>query len=440
MRVLHTLCLLLIMAGSISALDVKFDGDFRTRFYSFINKDMDFTRNADYWSVDSRLRLGIELEVTPTFTVYYKLEVGNLPWGELAVGGGLGADKWNLETKNMYLDYKDVFWHGKLGIFGFKTPLGSELDDDLMGLKITFTQPIFEIDVMVSKLFNGTNNSISNVNDDNDYFEVESWTDTYLYFVNGQIKLAPINAQVYFMRVVDDRFAFKYSLNWIGTYDTLKIDPLKIDLGFSYNMGTVDNLGTTIGVSAFHLYGKAEFEFFNFLKIFARVNMTTGNDTNQNGIEQYQVVGNHGNFKSDLGILFGGGPFSQQSYFDYRVVSADSRKNLTRGAIRFDDPGLFVIEFGAEANIKDIGLQSKFVAGIAQTTVAVGTNNATLLGIEFDLHNRFKLDKNVYFFLSGAILIPGTALTPVYNMNHSTINLGTDMAFKVDGKIEIEFK
>ena len=439
MRVLQTMCLLFIIAGSASALDVKFDGNFRTRFYAFVNKDLDFTRNADYWSLDSRLRLGITLDITPTFSVYYQLEVGNIPWGELAVGGGLGADKWNLETKNMYMDYKDVFWRGKLGIFGFKTPLESELDDDLMGIKLSFNQPLFSIDVLFSKLYNGTNDSISNINDDNDYFEVESWNSTYLYFVNGQLKLDPVNAQVYYMRVVDDRFAYKYSLNWIGTYNTLKLDPFKLDLGFSLNMGAVVNLGTSIGVSAYHLYGKAEFEFFGFLKVFVRVNMTSGNDTNHDMIEQFQVAGNHGNFKTDLGILFGGGPFTQQSYFDYRIVTADPRKNLTRGAIRFDDPGLFVIEFGAEANIKEIGLKSTLVAGIAQTAVSVGTNSVTLLGIEFDLHNRFKLDKNVYLYLSGALLLPGTALTPVYNISHPTIILGSDIAFKLDGKFEIEF-
>ncbi|OHD53432.1 MAG: hypothetical protein A2Y33_15030 [Spirochaetes bacterium GWF1_51_8] len=435
-----SLLFVFLTVSAVFAFDVKFDGEFRTRFYGFMNKDLDFTRNADFWSLDTRIRIGAEFEATSVFSLYYQLEVGNLPWGEAPLGGGQGADKWNLETKNMYLLYDDIFLKGKLGIIGFKTPLESEIDDDLMGLKLSFRQPLFDIDVLYSKLFNGTNESISNVNEDNDYFETESWNATHLYYVNGQLKLDFLDANVYFMRVVDDRFAYKYSLNWIGTYEQLNLDPLKVEAGFSFNFGNVSQNSTNIPLAAFHLYAKAEMKILPFLEIFGRFNMTTGNDTNTGNIEQFQVLNNNGNFRTDLGILFGGSPFNQQAYFNSKVVTADTRKNLTRGAVRFDDPGLMVIEVGAKLKFDEIGLETMLVGGFANTVVAVGTNNVNLLGIEFDLHNRLKLDKDVAFCLSMAVLLPGMALTPVYNMNHSTIILGSDIAFKIDGMIELKFK
>jgi len=435
-RLLLLLSVLPLMAFS---LGIKPDARLRVRFVQMNNKDQDSSRAADFHLIDMRGRLGIKLtDKNSPFYFYYKLEVGNLGWGEPLVGSSLGNDGVNLETKNLYIGYKKQGFRGKIGLIPFGTPLGAAFDNDLAGLKITYKTKLWHATVLYSLAAAGTNSLA--LNDPIDAFEANNGDDAQIYYVNGGLKVKANTFDAWLLRFDDKRWGDQRLLNYIGIYDVLKIGVFSLKVGGVYNTGSVIQSNNTLAVGALHLYSYAKVKLPQIADLFLRLNITTGNggDTNLSKISQFQVIEGQGRMHSDLGILFGGDSFSQQAFFDHRAPVSDTKKNLTEGALQNNDYGLFVIECGLSREIKALKWTPSLVAGYASTLATV--NGHSMLGLELDWHNRFKLNKNTALKLSAAFLLPGAALTDVIDKTYPGIKistLGSDPTLKIDGKIEI---
>ncbi len=455
---------LLSVTAAAHALDFKLDGDVRSRYCYMINKDGDFVREADFGIWDARGRLGIKIETENGFYGYYRLEIGNIAFGEPYMGGAQSADGVNVETKNLFVGYKNDFdplsLAGKIGIFSFQTPLAGEIDDDVAGAKLNLDFLGINIELMYSKLYTGMSNT--NMSIDMNDFEIRAWDATHLYYAQAgyTLDLEAIQLKnsidVYYMRLNDNRFTHKSRLNWLGVYESLKFSIFELEGGVSINGGDMYITNDAIHLNAMYAKAKLKVDLFGILDIFGRIHYATGNAQGEtNVVRQFQTIGGRGDFDSDLAILFGGSPFSQQAYFDYRYVGLDTRRNITQGRIRFTDPGLFVIEAGAQKTFDSIGLRTRIVFGMAMTANSVTNSlgeDVTSLGYEFDLNNRLKLAKGTYLTFNAAMLLHGNALRSVYAMstdvqtidlvtgttNSSTVLIGGEPTIKLDAEIQIE--
>lgn len=443
LRALNLIIVLLVFAVVPMFAKLQFDGDVRNRFVYFGNKDLDANREADFGIVDFRGRFGLKFITESPIYAYYKLEIGNITWGEIVSGGGVGTDGINVETKQAYLGYKKKggIFAGRIGLIPFGTPLEAAIDTDVAGLDLRFKYSIFGLKLAYSLLYNSTNETLKFV--DNDDFEIVSSNNAQLGYIEAEVNIRnkesklKENAKVWFMAMSDTRYAYSYNLSWIGFYNEFDIWKIKSDIGFSLNSGSIDNVGTAIPVNAYFLYAKVKMDVFDIVDVFVRMNIASGNNGNIDEVNRFQCISEKGRLNTGLSILFGGSSFNQQAYFDNKVTGLDTRKNLTEGTICYTDPGLFVFEFSVGRKFKSIKFATEFVFGYAAAANPIGGN--TLLGYEFDLHNKFEFAKNAVIALSVAYMIPGKALQNVY-ANFQGMTLGGSACFKIDGEIEFKFE
>ncbi len=445
MKTLKSLVILLLATPSLFfAAKLDAEGELRNRFAYMINKDQDSNRSADFGIIDLRGRIGLKLSSKDNpFYLKYKMEIGNLSWGESAFGTDLGTDGINVETKSLYIGYKSDKLSGKVGLMSFSTPLGAEIDNDLAGIKLAYKGDFFHAEALYSLASAGAS---TNLNDNPSFFELDLSDNADIYYAMGGIHNKVTDASVWFLRYTDKSWGNDLKLNYAGLYNELKLGVLKVDAGAVYNFGTVSPVtNSNVTVSSLHVYAKAELEIPRIITIFGRFNMTTGNggnNTNWTSIGQFQTIHGRGNLNSDLSILFGGSSFNQQAYFDSNVPTANTKKNLTQGGYHNDDFGLMVIEAGVKRDfqIGKVKWTPKAVFGMGYT-VSKLTNGAFGLGYEFDLHNKFELSKTTEFVITAAMLIPGRALTDVFDNTFPGVtitSLGSDATFKIDGQLEIK--
>lgn len=433
---------ILTATSAAGALTIQYDGEMRNRFAVMINKDQDFTRSDDFHIEDFRVRLGFKVEddIVPFF-LYYKAEVGNVPWGDIFKGGGLGYNAFNLRTKNAYVGWKTDYFSGRAGFMSWQTPLGAEFDDDLPGLFLKGKLDIFSLEMLLSKPFSGSNSLKTNSTVDINEFSLSSTNDALLAglaFKAGVDK--SWESSVYALFWTDSRFSdVQSTLFYAGAWHEMELEfadglGLEFEAGASYNFGQGTENSNSFPVSAFFLHGDVRFNN-PVLDVFIRYNHSSGTAEGQtNTIGQFQTIGNAGGMKSGMSILFGGSSFNQQFYFDDEICSL-YRKNLTTGSLQFKDRGFIALEAGLGRDFGDF--ESDLSAGMAFTANSISNQN--VLGIEVDWHNRYKFSKTTSLILSAACLLPGNALRDAYQLNETSITLGWQPVFKIDGELLFEF-
>lgn len=141
--------LVLAVAVPAMALDFKFGGEYRVRFYSYTNFGFD-ENNPN----GSNLR-GAQVRIRPRFdasddngniTATLRLEIGDVEFGDSdnagvgrSSGGGLGTDGINVETKWAYIDAAFPFGvplRVRAGLQPWYLPKGLIVDDDVAGLRM----------------------------------------------------------------------------------------------------------------------------------------------------------------------------------------------------------------------------------------------------------------------------------------------------------------
>lgn len=439
-------CVLWFVVVSVYGVSVDYDGDVRSRFVGMLQQQPLATNALQNAGIlDSRLRLGFKItdKGLPWYG-YYKMEVGNLTWGDDFSGGAVDADGINVETKNLFVGYRDSMFDIKAGILPFAAPGKAVIDTDLAGLDGGFVFGSLHGEVLYSRLLAG---DVTNESVDIGDLQTSATNFSHLGFADLRYDFSKdISSDIFYMMLYDTLNTNRLTLHWIGFKQTFQYSfpgdagfSLSGDAALTWNLGSLEsasgNSSSPVTVNACFMYAKLELTT-PWADVMFRVNRSSGNTEGQtNEIHQFQVINNSGKLDTDLGILFGGSSFDQQSYFD-SDISTLRRKNLTTGDIVYNDPGLFVIEGGLSGKFDFYTVS--LVGGIGMTTESLSNQN--LLGIELDLHNKFRLSKNSTLRVSLAYLFPGDLLETAYQLNHKNADFqGNLIVYKIDGEVEMRF-
>ena len=90
----------LLLISILAAIDFDYDADMLTRAAAYNN-----TAKYDGGHIDSRLRMGLNSELTEGLNFRLAIEIGEITWGDASTGGNLGTGGINIETSELYLDY-----------------------------------------------------------------------------------------------------------------------------------------------------------------------------------------------------------------------------------------------------------------------------------------------------------------------------------------------
>lgn len=427
---LVNLCLSnLLLFGGIpdfawAGINFDFDGDLRGQGALFNNYDMDYETRTLNLEADTRARLSLDISNSSPFSLHSLLEIGNVDLDSFEFSE-LGP-----ELREMYLGYDGFMLKGKIGIIDIKTPGGLVYEDDNVGFQLKFTFNNWDLRAFY----------VSPTLLDDSLKVAEEMSDiSHLLYVGGSFeKLAEwdIWAMGLYDNSDDD---FHYFSAWTGLEVKKKLDKLTLKGGATYNFGSVTQL--KIPLSAYYGHLEAEYRPEKNWSIFTRYNLTSGNNGSNDNLNQFQVVEGEGHLNTSLGLLFGGGAFSSQSYFSSESISIVD-DNLSSGDIVFNDPGLFTYEFGTTCKFKDLPfpVTTELVLGGAHTGELFSREGFfySLFGWEVDVHNKIEITKDLDLFLSFAYLLPGNSFKGIYELNGGDI-LDLDTSFMAAFKIIYSF-
>ncbi len=247
--------------ASLGYAELLTRGELRTRMALFydIGKDMPTQSN-----IDSRFQMTFEQRISDYLTGVWKVQVGDLVWGE--EGAGLGAGAENIKTQNLYLGFLCPLTgvNAKIGIQEWSDPRSLVLDDDKAPFAGIMLNKEFGEGIMVglgtAKLYEGEYDA----DDDIDLFFVNFGTDMFgldtifrrweagsnldiwaMPYFNYMIEdlelnlLIALNQANYSEFIVTEEGAEDYSntgfaVSLKGAYD---LDPLMLGLDFLYTSG-----------------------------------------------------------------------------------------------------------------------------------------------------------------------------------------------------------
>lgn len=411
---------LLCVTGFVFADDSKFDllgfeidvdGELRSRT-AYLNQ---FYPDDKSLMSDMKGELSIEISNDSPFYFNSLFEVGNIELDDDLVF----KDFTELEVKELYFGFDSGLIDSKVGIIDIKTPGGYVYSGEDTGMQLKIDFDSFKL-----KTFYTLPNLV-----EEDLEVLDDMDNLNKLFYLGIEKDTSYKYDIWAMFLDDNsQDDYDYFSGWIGWEGQKEFDRLDTDFGLTYNFGKVTEDETDYDISAFYLHGKAEYQTSETLSLFTRLNVTSGDNEMTDAVNQFQVI--DGNLDTSLSLLFGGSPYSSISYFSDESLSIYS-DNLSNGDITLSDPGLIIYEAGINFKPENISLESQFVIGGASTSTADGISDSNFIGVEFDLHNKYKINDTFSVALSLAYFIPGDALAYVYYTNEGEI-LDDDNTFKLD--------
>ncbi|MDC7220292.1 MAG: hypothetical protein PQJ59_10145 [Spirochaetales bacterium] len=410
---------------NILGLDFDLGGDLRSRSAYWINPDLDKESSDSEFSSDIRGRL--ELKVTRDSPFYGKalLEWGNIEWTDSP-----GSEEWlDLEFREFYVGFKNDKLKVKAGAIDLNTPGGYVYDSDEWGFQVKYDFSLLEAKLFYTPadLTEGSNDSM----------EPGEYMDHLIFLGVTQDKYLDLDIWGMFYHGATEEFTFNSF--WFGTEGEKEIEDFTLSGGYTYNVGNV--VTYDIPLSSYYTHFSLEYEGDKRKTLFSRFNLTGGSEGSLDSTGQFQNPDGEGNLDTDLALLFGGGPYSSQSYFDKESLSIVS-DNLCEGDISFYDPGLFTYETGFEWDLKKIlplDMETTFVLGGANTGDLLRDGYFdSLIGWEGDIHNKIEITDDLEFNLSFAYLLPGNAFNAVYELNYDD-TLELDTAFMASWEVKYSF-
>jgi hypothetical protein len=427
--------LLCTLTFSLSADDLDFDifglnfslgGELRNRSSYWVNPDLDTDTEDNEFSSDVRGRL--ELEITGDSALYGKTL---LEWGNIELTDELTKDDLlELELRELYIGLKYYGLKIKAGAIDLNTPGGYVYDSDEWGIQIKY-----DFDFLEAKLFY---TPIDLTEGSNESLEPAEYMDHLVFLGLKQDYYLDLDLWgMYYHGATED---FTFNSYWFGTEGEKEIDDFTIKAGYTYNGGNV--VTYNIPLSSYYTHLSAKYEPDKIKTFFTRFNLTGGSDGSLDSTGQFQSPDGEGNLDTDLGLLFGGSPYSSQAYFDSESLSIVS-DNLCEGDISFYDPGLFIYETGISLDLKKVlplDLETELVMGGANTGDLFSGDGYfdSLIGWETDIHNKLQITKDLEFTLSFSYLLPGNAFNAVYELNYDD-TLELDTSFKADCQMKYSF-
>jgi hypothetical protein len=398
------------------AVESKFAGSFRVRFLNndnVTNGDDDIDDNQTF--MDQRLRLYYYAVASENLRFVYKLEVGDLTWGQpgsvgKSVGGSRGLDGVNIETKNVYVDFTMDPVRCQLGGQGVVLHRGFWLDDDFMAARFDA-----KFDPVALTLYYAwhTNSDVTDTSDD-------IW--------NTAVSLA----------YAAEMFNIRGSLGWqraqnsptLPAVDSDDLYTLMVDAGFKgdmwsafftggVNFGSIDGTG---GVDdqdykGFLLDGGANFSFDPFSLGIEMMYVSGDDDAGDGDIESFTY-------------------FSGRSHYWAEILGLGTLDRVA-STVGDDGPGADFAQSGTESS----GLWATKVGGswqalentkltlnvwyvmLAEDRVTGGEEDDKI-GTEVDFYLDQKLMDNLKFRFVGAYLFADDAFSPTQDDADDAYELG----------------
>lgn len=132
---LVTLVTVAVAMPALAAVEFQYGGVFRTRWVTSNNINDGSSQVQDNDNVfDQRLRLYLTFKASENLKVVWKIEIGNIAWGDTRWnnGGRMGADGINVKTKNAYVQFNipNIPTTAVIGIQGIALLDSWIVDDD----------------------------------------------------------------------------------------------------------------------------------------------------------------------------------------------------------------------------------------------------------------------------------------------------------------------
>lgn len=478
--------LILLVPGLLAALEIDYSGELRSRGVYVHNKDLNNATSGKVAIVDTRLRLWISPKIRDDLKIVFGIEVGDVSWGEevgsftldnnlgKASGGAQGTDGVNIETKHAYMEWSPQGTVLRIGLLPFAAPCAMVIDSDMAAASVQWNMLGLEWTALYARAFAGPRgkgiysnleassyapkdaDEINLKDDRNDYYLAATFRNGKKLSITGWMLFDDNN------RFADDGDPTTVTVPK-NAYDGLTSDLFYFGVqargkksGFQYDINAVLNSGRVTAVTggsegsvtvlAWAFHGRADYELSKKTAIGINLRTLSGNRTSDTSptakVKQFQVLdGGDGDAGSLLSLLFGGGPFNHQSMFYHKTASA-RMANVTTGYFVRNDPGITSFETYFEQFFFDKKVRARLIAGYAMTTHTISGGERSL-GTEVDLALRYRPNKNLEFFLTGAVLFPGKALGPVLALDNVLYspdrNFGDDPAFKVETMARVRF-
>ena len=352
--------------ASFASADLLTRGELRTRMALFYDIGVDEPTQS---FIDSRFQMTFEKAFSDYLTAVWKVQVGDLVWGE--EGAMLGAGDVNIKTQNLYMGFLCPLtgFDAKIGIQGWRDPRSLVLDDvtaPFAGIMLKRNLgPDYWLELGTAKLYEG---------------DFAADDDIDLIFVG-------VGQDMFGLHSIIRRWNAGNNIDaWLMPYFNYSIDNLDLNLLVAYNHASyseyVDGEDYTNGGFAVSLKGAYDFETFlvglDFL-------MASGDD------------GSDATSTTRFNTLY--------SFYEngLEIMGRGIHSGVYHGA----DPGnegdgiMSVVLNGAYPVNDELTLKLAF----GYLNAMEGDN--TDMGIEINLGMNYKLYKNLHFDLVGGMFMPG---------------------------------
>jgi hypothetical protein len=422
------LCLVVLIAvaslvAPAFAVESKFAGSFRVRYDSNDNMangndDIDDNRNF----ADQRLRLYYYAVASENLRFVYKMEVGDMTWGQnvpgsvgKGQGGGQGLDGVNVETKNAYVDFTLNPVRIQLGGQGVTLHQGWWLDDDFAAARFDMS---FDAVSVLLYYAQHTNTDVTSVNDD-------IW--------NTGLSVG----------YTAETFNLRGSLGWQRNQQPAGIDKdnlyiLMADAGFNFDWWSAFILGgvnfgskeyNTSGMNdqdykGYLVDGGVDFNFDPFTLAVEAFYVSGDDDANDGDIESFTYFAGRSHYWAEI---LGLGTLDREgSTVGDDGPGADGNVSATESA------GLYAIKVGGTWKaLEDTKLTlNLWYVGSAEDRTDINGDTDDKIGTEVDFYLDQKLMDNLKFQFIGAYLFAedGFGLTGA-----------DDDAYQVGGRIQMDW-
>ena len=268
---MFALAALLVVMFTIpaGALENKFGGYWRTRFYTNQDFSGDDSESQDYTVVDTRTRLYYTAILNDDLKLVNKFEFDAV-WGDQQYGD-IGADGIKVEVKNSYADFNlTPNLNAKVGVQGATIGRGFMFDDDFAGAVVAMKSDQLTIPFIWIKPYEGNSSGSGQNKQDVDFYALapsfsagEAFTISpfILYATSDNLSgWAPTThpgAGSIKLEGTDD-----LSLYFVGCDLDLKFETGSLWFTGIYEGGDVDlTAGKSIDISAFLAAGGASLDF-----------------------------------------------------------------------------------------------------------------------------------------------------------------------------------
>lgn len=253
MKMMKVLVAAVVMAAiaTPALAEFKLNGYFRTKMYSLERKSATDSEGVSQQNVDQRLRMKATYTLNDNVSVVYYGEVDYL-WGNGAattgrqLGGGVGADTVNMETKNAFVNVKFDNTNIVLGTQTIGDAYGWLVFlDDMSGVTATQKFGATTLTAAYAKWAEGANTS---------------WDDTDFYVVDLKQKLGDtmsVGGSLYFL---DDNGAADAEVIILGVNGDFKAGPLDMSAFLILQDGEFQATSTDHQAMAFSVKGAMKFD------------------------------------------------------------------------------------------------------------------------------------------------------------------------------------